>query len=208
LKNVILTKKEFVRASFPKKNQGIVALLSDYDYFSLSGLLQLTSHHKYPLFVMLDCIEDPHNFGAILRISAAFLIDGIIISKKNQVPVNSTVIKVSMGGAAYVPVCQVSSLSEAVNELKKRKYKIVATTCEPLEITNNSDAIAFNKLSSLWDKQPLCLIFGNEHSGVKKTLIKKSDYSFYIPISNNVSSLNVATSCGIILSLLVLSTNN
>ncbi|CAG8710645.1 12602_t:CDS:2, partial [Racocetra fulgida] len=103
----LLTKNNFERASFARKSQ-----------------------------VMLDSIEDPHNFGAILRTSAALAIDGIIIASHNQVPVNSTVIKVSAGGIAHVPIYRISSLGEAVNELKKRGYKIVATTTPSFLSTN------------------------------------------------------------------------
>jgi len=189
-----LTKGDFARASFPKKSQGIVALLHDYEYTPFSHLLQINPHKKFPLFVMLDSIEDPHNFGAILRNSAAFEVDGLIITNKNQVAVTSAVIKVSMGGIAYVPICQVNSLDETINELKKREYKIITTACE-------ENSTKYGQLLSLKDKHPLCLIFGNEHAGIRKSLLRKSDYSFYIPVNNNISSLNVATSCGIILAL-------
>jgi 23S rRNA (guanosine2251-2'-O)-methyltransferase len=190
----LLNKEDFAKANFPKKNQGIVALLNDYEYIPFSDLLQIGSQKNFPLFVILDSIEDPHNFGAILRNSAAFEVDGIIIASKNQVAVTSAVIKVSMGGIAYVPVCQVNSLDETINELKKREYKIIATTCE-------ENSTKYEQLLPLKEKYSLCLIFGNEHSGIRKSLIRKSDYSFYIPVNNNVPSLNVATSCGIVLAL-------
>ena len=185
----LLAKEDFSRYSFDKKNQGIVAFIRSYEYVPLSSLLSRQPQRKFPLIVMLDSIEDPHNFGAILRTGAALAIDGLIIAKKNQVPVNSTVVKVSMGGVAYVPVCQVNSLSETINELKKRDYKIVVSVCE-------TPAKEYNKFNFDF---PVCLIFGNEHAGIRKNLIKKSDYSLSIPMSNNISSLNVSVSCGIIL---------
>ncbi|CAG8455367.1 21715_t:CDS:1 [Gigaspora margarita] len=197
----LLTKGEFERASFSKKSQGIVALLHDYDYLPLSRLWQIIPQQKHPLLVMLDRVEDPHNFGAILRTSAAFSVDGIIIASRNQVPVNSTVIKVSAGGIAHVPICRVNSLGETVNELKKRGYKVVAATIpNPLSISEKIAECHKFQISS-----PTCLIFGNEHHGIKKSLLQKSDCCLFIPVNNNVSSLNVATSCGIILSWLVLS---
>src|ERR1700731_4126772 len=91
----LLNKEQFSRYSFDKKNQGIVAFIRSYDYVSLSSLLSYQPQRKFPLIVMLDSIEDPHNFGAILRTCAALAVDGVIIAKKNQVPVNSTVVKVS-----------------------------------------------------------------------------------------------------------------
>lgn len=189
----ILDKEQFSRYSFDKKNQGIVALIRNYDYVSLPSLLNCQPRRKFPLIIMLDSIEDPHNFGAILRTSAALNIDGIIIAKKNQVQVNSTVIKVSSGGVAYVPVCQVNNLTEAINELKKREYRIISTICDEKSQKYNGFKFDF----------PTCLIFGNEHEGIRSNLIKKSDYSLYIPMNNNITSLNVSVSCGIILAHVV-----
>jgi 23S rRNA (guanosine2251-2'-O)-methyltransferase len=189
----LLNKEQFSRYNFDKKSQGIVAFIHDYYYVSLASLLSCQSRRKFPLIVMLDSIEDPHNFGAILRTCAALAIDGVIITKKNQVPVNSTVVKVSMGGIAHIPICQVNSLSEAVNELKRREYKIISTICEP----GNQE---YNKFSFNF---PTCLIFGNEHSGIRPSLVKKSDYSIYIPMSNDIASLNISVSCGIILAQVV-----
>ncbi|CAH1756738.1 9104_t:CDS:1 [Entrophospora sp. SA101] len=189
----LLNNEQFSRYSPDKKSQGIVAFIRNYHYLSLPSLLSQQPQRKFPLIVMLDSIEDPHNFGAILRTCAGLAVDGIIIASKNQVPVNSTVIKVSVGGVAHVPVCQVTSLSEAVNELKKRDYKIISTVCEV-------GAEEYNKFNFDF---PTCLIFGNEHEGIKKSLIKKSDYSLYIPMSNNIGSLNVSVSCGIFLAQVV-----
>jgi 23S rRNA (guanosine2251-2'-O)-methyltransferase len=185
----LLSKEQFSRYNSDKKNQGIVAFIRNYEHTSLPSLLSCQPQRKFPLIIMLDSIEDPHNFGAILRTAAALAVDGIIIANKNQVPVNSTVVKVSVGGIAHVPVCQVSSLSEAVGELKKKDYKIVSTVCEP-------GSVEYNKFSFDF---PTCLILGNEHEGVRKSLIKKSDFSLYIPMSNNIGSLNISVSCGIFL---------
>src|SRR6185295_19200360 len=108
--------------SLNKKNQGIIAFISYYHYISLDYLISRQPQRKFPLFVILDSIQDPHNFGAILRTCAALKVDGIIISTENQVAVTSAVINVSAGGIAYVPICQVN-LKEVINELKKRDYK-------------------------------------------------------------------------------------
>nr|CAG8558263.1 14957_t:CDS:1 [Entrophospora candida] len=185
----LLGKEQFSRYSFDKKNQGIVAFIGSYNYVKLPTLLSCQPQRKFPLIVMLDSIEDPHNLGAILRTCAALKVDGIIIAKKNQVPVNSTVVKISMGGAAYVPVCQLNNLGEAINELKKRDYRVISTVCDP-------ESQEYSRFSFDF---PTCLIFGNEHEGIRKNLIRKSDCSLYIPMGNNMASLNVSVSCGIIL---------
>src|SRR6185503_8889972 len=117
------------------------------EYVKLPSLLSCQPRRKFPLIIMLDGIEDPHNFGAILRTAAALNIDGEIIS----------------------------------------------TVCEP-------GAQEYHKFNF---DSPICLIFGNEHEGIRKSLIKKSDSSLYIPMSNNIGSLNVSVSCGIILAEVV-----
>lgn len=182
----VLDKANFSRYNFDKKSQGIVAFIKEYLYVELPLLLK--SKNKFSCLVMLDRIEDPHNFGAILRTCAAFSIDGIIIAKKNQVAVNSTVVKISMGGIAYVPVCQVNNLLEAINELKKANFQIVSAVCESKSQTLEKFIFNF----------PVCLIFGNEHEGIKQSIIKKSE-GVYIPIEEKIGSLNVSVSCGIIL---------
>ncbi|CAI2192173.1 14139_t:CDS:1 [Funneliformis geosporum] len=189
----LLNREQFSRYSPDKKSQGIVAFIRNYDYITLPSLLSCQPQRKFPLIIILDGIEDPHNFGAILRTGAAFRIDGLIIAKRNQVQVNSTVVKVSMGGAAYVPVCQVSNLGETIEKFKAQNYKIIATVCD-------SKSQAYNQLKF---DAPTCLIFGNEHEGIKPNLVKKSHHRLYIPMSNQISSLNVSVSCGIILAEVV-----
>jgi 23S rRNA (guanosine2251-2'-O)-methyltransferase len=184
----ILDKVDFSRYNFDKKNQGVVAFIKEYLYVDLFSLLRKKPNNKFPFLVMLDRIEDPHNFGAILRTCAAFSVDGIIIANKNQAPINSTVVKISTGGVAYVPVCQVNNLLEAINELKKANYQIISTICSPESKT--LDKFDFNF--------PICLIFGNEHEGIKNSIIKKSE-GVYIPVEKSIGSLNVSVSCGIFL---------
>src|SRR6185369_5301546 len=80
----LLDKNDFSRYSFDKKNQGIVAFIKEYNYVSLNFLLKQKPNHQFPLLVMLDSIEDPHNFGAMLRTCAALKIDGVIIPLKTK----------------------------------------------------------------------------------------------------------------------------
>ena len=74
-------------------HQGIILYVRDYQYYTLEDVLK-----KNPTFiVMLDHIEDPHNFGAIIRTCEAAGVDAIIIPKDRQVQVNGTVMKTSVG---------------------------------------------------------------------------------------------------------------
>ncbi|WNE41549.1 MAG: Putative TrmH family tRNA/rRNA methyltransferase [Mycoplasmataceae bacterium] len=187
----IVSKKEFERHIPDKKHQGVIAFIRNYNYSSINYLMKKKPNHKLPFLVMLDSIEDPHNFGAIIRTCAAMEVDGIIISSKHQVPVNSTVIKVSTGGISYVPICQVNSLEETINTLKLNNYSIVSTVCDEENLLNYNDL----KINT-----PICVVFGNEHDGIKNKIVKKSDILITIPLENDMNSLNVSVSCGIIVS--------
>lgn len=186
----LISKENFSRYNFDKKNQGIVGFVEKYHYTNFDKLLSSKPKKKFSLIVILDGIEDPQNFGSILRTCAAFEVDGLIIDKKNQVPVNSTVIKVSLGGIAYVPITQVDNLIKTIEELKKRNYFIISSIC-------NSEAKDYNKLNFNSD---ICLILGNENKGIREKIIKISDELINIRIKKEVSSINVSVSCGIILS--------
>ncbi|WNE41902.1 MAG: Putative TrmH family tRNA/rRNA methyltransferase [Mycoplasmataceae bacterium] len=187
----LLNKESFGRHIPDRKHQGIIAFLRNYNYCSLNYLINKKANQKFPLLVMLDSIEDPHNFGAIIRTCAAMEVDGIIITNKQQVQVNSTVIKVSTGGISYLPICQVNSLEETINNLQQKNYSIVSTVCD------EEKAIDYNKYEF---NSPTCIVFGNEHEGIKSRIIKKSDHLISIPLKNSMNSLNVSVSCGVILS--------
>lgn len=195
-----LFKKKKVPFEIDKTNQNKETLLfiKSYRYVSLKNLLEDKNQKKNLIILILDGITDPQNFGSIIRTCAALNIDGIIIGEKNQVPVNSTVIKVSSGGIAYTPICKVGNLSKTLELLKKENIQIICTSCDKKESTP-VDKTNFNKRC--------CIILGNEEKGVKKTLIKKSDKIVNILMSNNMNSLNVGVSCGLICFWIIASTN-
>lgn len=184
----ILKSSNFERSyGFEKRNQGLVALI-DYEYFPFRNLLKNSYFKKV---IVLDSIEDPHNFGSIIRTSLGFEADCIVISNKNQSPVNSTVIKVSSGAAAYIPICKVESLEESINSLKMIDYVIISTVAKDGKNLFSLRETIFNKIA---------IVFGNENRGIRKSILKKSDILISIPISKKVDSLNVSVSCGSILS--------
>lgn len=185
--------KSFSRFCFDKKSQGIVLFIKSFFYVSLEKILEKQAEKKIFTLLMLDCIEDPQNFGTIVRIAAALAVDGIIIGAKGQVPVNNTVIRVSSGGIAHVPICQVTNLSSVLDKLRNCGFMIVSSVC-------HQQSNVYNKVQF---SDRVCIIFGNEHRGIRNNLVKKSHESLYIPMFNQMNSLNVAVSCGIICSQVI-----
>ncbi|MCD8203927.1 MAG: 23S rRNA (guanosine(2251)-2'-O)-methyltransferase RlmB [Coprobacillus sp.] len=170
-------------------HQGIAAYLKPFCYASLEEIITHTKKKEHPLILMLDGIEDPQNFGAIIRSCDAFSVDGIIIKKNNQVDVNATVIKTSAGAANYVKICKVTNLNNTINELKKNGFWIVST-----------DGNAETSYNEIKYNMPTVVVIGSEGFGVSPLIIANSDFVVRIPMLGHVNSLNASVAAGIILS--------
>ena len=167
--------------------QGIVATISKIKFESLDALIESASRTQFPFLLILDRIQDPQNFGAILRSASFFKVDGVIISKEQQAPVNETVIKASAGGAFHIKIARETNLHQTILTLKKSGYWIAT-----------SAAKAPVSISEIDSRVPLAVIIGNEGSGVKRILRDKSDMTFSIPQFGKIDSLNVSVATGII----------
>ncbi|NLB49738.1 MAG: 23S rRNA (guanosine(2251)-2'-O)-methyltransferase RlmB [Erysipelotrichia bacterium] len=108
-------------------HQGIVAEVERYEYSSLDDIIRESKKVTRPIVLLLDGINDPGNFGAILRSCDAFGVSGVIIKKHGQVMLNATVAKTSTGAINYVKVAMVTNLSQAIERLKKENFWIVSS---------------------------------------------------------------------------------
>ncbi len=167
-------------------HQGIIIEVSDIKTYNLDIIKNVTS--KNPVIVMLDHLEDPHNFGAIIRTSYALGIDAIIIPNDRSVDITPTVVKTSAGAVYNIPIIKVPNLTNTIEKLKKEGYWIVGT-----------DMQGDNYCELKYD-MPTCLIIGNEGKGMSKIVKNNCDYLVSIPMEGQIDSLNASVSCGIILS--------
>lgn len=177
----------FFHSTFKKGHQGVAAEVSPKGYVSLDELLDIPLRkNETPLFIILDCIEDPRNFGAILRVADAAGIHGIVIQSHRSVTLGSEVAKVSAGAVEYVPVSMVANVKHAIYEMKKRGITIVGTEADAEKIA--------------WDlnfKVPLALVIGSESKGLRKTVSKSCDILASLPMQGKINSLNVSVAAGI-----------
>lgn len=167
-------------------HQGIIIEVSDIKTYNLDIIKKFTN--KNPIIVMLDHLEDPHNFGAIVRTSYALGIDAIIIPNDRSVDITPTVVKTSAGAIYNIPIIKVPNLTNTIEKLKKEGYWIVGT-----------DMQGDNYCELKYD-MPTCLIIGNEGKGMSKIVKNNCDYLVSIPMEGQIDSLNASVSCGIILS--------
>ncbi len=169
--------------------QGIIANIKEPKMYSLSELIDINKDKQAPKLLILDQIEDPQNFGAIIRNAAAFDVDGIIYPGRGAVGLNSTVMKTSAGNWMNVRLCETGSLNSVIKTLKDNFYWIVTTSLDA-----NSSMDELNDLN-----QPMAIILGNEGKGVRNSLQEKSDFKIKIVMNEKVESLNVASASAILL---------
>lgn len=164
-------------------HQGIILDVEDYKYADIYDIIS----DEDSLIVMLDHIEDPHNFGAIIRSCEAAGVDGIIIPTDRSVDVNSTVIKVSVGTTEKMKIARVTNLNSTIKLLKDKGYWIFGT---------DMDGTDYDKLDY---KGKTCIICGNEGSGMSKLVRENCDFIASIPMKGEVNSLNASVATAIII---------
>ena len=167
-------------------HQGIVLLVDDIKTYTYDEIIP-NINKEYKTVVMLDHLQDPHNFGAIIRTSYALGVDAIIIPNDRSINISSVVVKTSAGAIKNIPIIRVPSLISTVNKLKKDDFWIVGTSM------NKDD---YTKIDY---KRSICLIIGNEGKGMSTSLLKECDYVASINMVGKIDSLNASVSCGIIL---------
>lgn len=166
-------------------HQGIILNVKDFDTVSLDNILNNDS--RYPLIVMLDHLEDPHNFGAIIRSCEALGVDGIIIPNDRSVDINGTVIKTSAGAIQYMKIAKVSNLVNTIKVLKDKGYWIIGT---------DMNGTSYNDMK--YD-MPICLVIGNEGKGMSRLVKESCDYVVSIDMVGKTNSLNASVATGIMM---------
>lgn len=183
-KNIVIkymTKREIDELA-KGNHQGIILDVPDYKYATMDDISL-----ENGFVVVLDHLEDPHNFGAIIRTAEAAGVDAIIIPKDRSVEVNSTAIKVSAGAIHNMKIVQVTNLTSAIKELKEKGFWFVGTDME---------GQSYEKIDY---KGNIGIIIGNEGKGMSPLIEKNCDFIASIPMNGEINSLNASVAAGIII---------
>lgn len=179
------------RALRDARHQGVVAKIAAARYRDGEELLeQLGPSTKDPaaLVLVLDGIEDPRNFGAILRTAECAGVDAVFIPERRAVGLTDTVSKAAAGAVEYVPVARVTNLVRLIEQLKERNIWVVGAS--------NDASVRYTE----WDwKLPTALVLGNEGAGLHRLVREKCDELVSIPVVGDLESLNVSVAAGVLL---------
>lgn len=168
-------------------HQGVVLGITPYEYLTLDDLLGKISTEEAPFLLILDSLEDPHNFGSILRTADASGVSGVIIPKHRSVGITSVVTKASTGAVEYVLIARVTNLAQSIKQLKEAGYWVFGTDMEGTDYRQW-------KVSG-----PIALIIGNEGKGMSAGLKKDVDEMLTIPMTGHVQSLNAGVAAGLLM---------
>lgn len=176
-------------------HQGIILEVEDVKTYTFDEVIP-SIDKEYPLVVILDHLEDPHNLGAIIRSSEAFGVDAIILPNDRSVQITSTVVKTSVGTIEKMKIVKVPNLNNTIKKLKDYGYWIVGTDMEGEDYT------------SIDYKTKIAIVIGNEGKGISRLVSENCDYLAKIPMKGTVNSLNASVACGIFLSEITRSRGN
>lgn len=151
-------------------------------------LEKLSEVNRHPIYVLCDNIRSIYNVGSIFRTSDAALIEKLFLTGYTPYPPRPEIEKVALGSTEAVPWEYIKDPLDAVKLLKQKGIKIV-----PLEIAQNSRN--YSDISA--PDFPMCLVLGNELTGVSNDIIALSDFSIEIPQYGFKHSINVSVAYGI-----------
>lgn len=151
-------------------------------------LESLFGQQTHGLFLALDCLQDPHNVGAIFRTAAFFGVNGIVVTKDRSAPLNSTVYDVASGGLEYVPFSQQANLSRALEAAKAAGLWVLGTSER-----------AETDFRDVPRDRPWLLVLGNEEKGMRRLTEEKCDAVCRIAPRTPIDSLNVSVAAGILI---------
>ncbi|MEI7904488.1 MAG: 23S rRNA (guanosine(2251)-2'-O)-methyltransferase RlmB [Candidatus Firestonebacteria bacterium] len=171
------------------EHEGVMVETFPKHYVDVEDMLKYAEERgEKPLIIALDNVQDPHNLGAVLRTAEGCGAHGVIIPKSNSANVNETVDKVSTGATKFVPISRVVNLNNALNTLKERGVWIAGAEVDGRGTFYDLDM-----------KMPLCLVFGSEGDGMRKSIKENCDYLVNIPMRGHLTSLNVSVSAALLM---------
>jgi len=170
------------------RHQGVVAYAKPFTYTDFDAVCAQLRSQTQALVLLLDSLQDPQNFGAIIRVAAAFAVDLIVIPKDRAVPVTMQVEKASAGMSMLVSIAQVTNLNRAMEKLKEAGFWLAGATLEEATIVTKYEFTAKTGL-----------VIGAEGAGLRHGTLQALDARVMIPMAQGIESLNASQATSILL---------
>ncbi len=170
-------------------HQNVVGLAKETPYADVAKIISnWKKSGTKALLLILDGIQDPQNFGSLIRTALGCGVHGIIIPRDRSVGITPVVVKASAGAVAHLPIARVVNIAAAIEALKKEGIWVYGAAGEAKDLIYQLDL-----------DMDLAIVVGAEGKGIRPLVKKKCDRLFSIPMKGPVSSFNASVSGGIIL---------
>jgi len=170
-------------------HQGVVLEVGERRFASIDDLLARARAADHPPFVLvLEHLQDPMNFGTLLRAAEAAGVDGVVFPERGAAPLSAAAVKASAGASEHLLLVRLPTIGEAIHELKQAGLRLAAA---------DQDAEASAWASDLGG--PLALVVGSEGSGLSGATRRRCDLLVSFPMVGQVASLNAATAGALLL---------
>ena len=183
-----VTRDELDRLSQGQLHQGVVLETTALPRHRLEDWLNTPACAKDAIVVLLDSIEDPHNFGAVIRSASALGVSGVIFAKDRSAPLSPAATKAAAGAMEYIDLIQVTNLARSIRSLQDNGFWVAS-----LEADATQD---------LWQANftgRIALVIGSEGKGTRRLVRERCDFSLRIPLTGPITSLNASVSAAIAL---------
>lgn len=171
------------------QHQGCIARITPKAPLALKDLIEDLTEKDDAIVLALDNIQDPQNFGSILRAAECFGVAAVLYSRNRGSGLTPAASKASAGASELVDLVEVANLVDALEKLKKENFWVVATAID-------SEA---QKASSFDFPKKTVLVMGSEGAGVQPLVLKRADFKVYIEMFGSVDSLNVSQATAVLL---------
>jgi 23S rRNA (guanosine2251-2'-O)-methyltransferase len=170
-------------------HQGVLLEVADRRWASLDDMLAAARDEgREPLILVLEHLQDPTNFGTLLRSAEAAGVDGVLFPERGAAPLSPAAVKASAGASEHLRIGRLPTIGEAIHEVKAAGLRVIAA---------DQDAPA-----SAWDSDlagPLAVVVGSEGSGLSGATRRRTDLLVSFPMAGRVASLNAATAGALLL---------
>ncbi len=168
-----------------REHQGFLAKMAEFPYDQADDVLAAAKPN--PLFAILDGLQDPHNFGAIVRSAHVLRVDALFVPTHGQVEVTAQVARSSSGAVNHIRVAQAEDVVALAEHLRSRGIRVIGTSQRASQPIDNCDLT-----------RGAAIVIGNEGTGIRDELLAVCDELVTIPQFGAVESLNAAVSAGIL----------
>jgi 23S rRNA (guanosine2251-2'-O)-methyltransferase len=176
------TRDQLTAMAGSSEHQGVVARVASAEYVELEALLEVARERDEPAFLLaLDQIQDPGNFGALLRTAEALGVHGVVVPKHHAVGLTGAVARTAVGALEHIPVARETNMVSALEKLKKSGVWVYGGAAQG---GTPAWRVALGG--------PVCIVLGAEGEGLRPLVAKTCDGLLTIPMRGRIGSLNVA----------------